>query len=169
MNARIRDALETDLPVLVSIKGPGSEAIHQDRLRDAQIGSFRYLVLTDDEKVIGFACLVYRRPSYWSDAKDETCLPQIVDLLIEEAHRGHGYGSELIRQLEKIAKDAGSKRLYIAVDPVSNPRAHALYVRLGYQPIQSVAYQKCWQFKDSRGNLHSGKDWIIDLVKELRE
>ena len=167
MNARIRDAIETDIPILAAIKGPGSEVIHYDRLRDAQKATFRYLVMLDDENVIGFACLVYQRPSYWSDANDEKYLPQIVDLQIEETHRGHGYGSEFVCQIEKIAAETRSKQLYVAVDPINNPRAHALYLRLGYQAVQSKPYRKFWRFTDSRGHLHSGEDWIIDLVKDL--
>jgi GNAT superfamily N-acetyltransferase len=167
MKIKVRDAIETDIPILTSIKGPTSEVIHSDRLRDAQNANFRYLVMTVDENVIGFACLVYQRPSYWSDANDKQCLPQIVDLQIEEAHRGRGYGSAFIYQLEKMAAEAGSNRLYLSVNSVSNPQAYALYLRLGYQPVQSKPYRKVWQFTDSRGNLHSGEDWVMDLVKEL--
>jgi len=167
MKVKVRDAVETDIPILTSVKGAASEVVHYDRLRDAQNTSFRYLVMIADESVIGFACLVYQRPSYWSDANDEQCLPQIVDLQIEEAHRGRGYGSAFIHQLEKIAAEAGSNRLYLSVNPVNNPRAYALYLRLGYQSVQSKPYRKIWQFTDSQGNLHSGEDWIIDLVKDL--
>ena len=167
MNVTVRDAIETDIAILTSIKGPASEVIHSDRLRDAQSSSFRYLVMIVEEIVIGFACLVYQRPSYWSDANDAQCLPQIVDLQIEEAHQGRGYGSTFLQQLEKMAAQAGSNRLYLSVDPVNNPRAYSLYLRLSYQPIRSEPYRKFWQFTDSRGNLHSGEDWNMDLAKEL--
>ena len=163
----IRDAIETDIPRLTSIKGPASEAIHHDRLRDAQQASFRYLVMLADEIVIGFACLVYQRPSYWSDAKNDQYLPQIVDLQIEESHQGRGYGCAFLQQLEKMAAEAGSNRLYLSVDPVNNPGALAWYRRRGYQSVHSEPYRKFWQFTDSRGTLHKGDDWIIDLVKEL--
>lgn len=167
MQLRVRDAIETDISSLVAIKGTGTEVIHQDRLRDAQDASFQYLVLLAEERVVGFACLVYRRPAYWSDATDEDHLPQIVDLQIEESQRGRGYGSAFIRLLEKLAAEAGSTHLYVGVDPVDNPRAHALYLRLGYQPLQLRPYRRVWQFTDSQGKLHRGQDWIIDLVKEL--
>jgi hypothetical protein len=58
MNVTVRDAIETDIAILTSIKGPASEVIHSDRLRDAQSSSFRYLVMIADEIVIGFVCLV---------------------------------------------------------------------------------------------------------------
>jgi GNAT superfamily N-acetyltransferase len=167
MNLCIRDALAKDVPILTAMKGSWSEAIHRDRLRDALSPGFRYLVAMTDEAVIGFSCLVYERPAYWADANDERCLPQIVDLLIEETNRSRGFGAAFVRQLEKLAREAGSRHVYLAVDPVDNPRAHTFYLRLGYQPLQSEPYQKSWRFTDSQGNVHSGKDWIIDLVKEL--
>jgi len=136
-------------------------------LRDAEKAGFRYLVLVVDESVIGFACLASRRPSYWSDANDQQHLPQIVDLQVEESHRGRGYGSEFIRLVERIATEAGNTCLYLSVDPLTNPRAHALYLRLGYRPEQSKPYRKAWQFTDSLGNIHGGEDWIVDLVKQL--
>jgi hypothetical protein len=39
---RVRDAEEADVPALIAIKGDGSEALHRDRLRDAEGSGFRY-------------------------------------------------------------------------------------------------------------------------------
>ena len=165
--ASVRPALEADIPALTDIKGLGSEAIHRERLRDAQAAGFQYLVLLADQEVIGFACLVHRRPSYWSDADDMQNLPQIVDLQVKESQRGHGYGSDFIHALERIAAEAGSAYLYLSVEPGNNRRAYALYRRLGYQPVQSKPYRKIWNFTDCQGNVHSGEDWVLDLVKPL--
>ena len=82
--------------------------------------------------MIGFACLVLRRPASWFDADDEQHLPQIVDLQVAEMHRGRGYGTAFVRAIERIAAAAGSHELYLAVEPEHNPRAFALYRRLGY-------------------------------------
>jgi GNAT superfamily N-acetyltransferase len=94
----VRDAMETDLPALTDIKGLGSEVIHRDRIRDARGQGFRYFVLLARQEIIGFACLVSRRPSYWSDAEDPQSLPQIIDLQVRESYRGQGYGSNFTRQ-----------------------------------------------------------------------
>ena len=124
--ASVRPAMEADIPALTDIKGIGSEAIHRDRLRDAQDAGFQYLVLLADQEVIGFACLVSRRPSYWSDADDMQHLPQIIDVQVKESHRGQGYGSDFIHALEHIAAEGGSKHIYLSVEPENNPRAYAL-------------------------------------------
>ena len=163
----VRDAEEADVPALTAIKGNGTEALHRDRLRDAQDIGFRYLVLLAQQEIIGFVCLVIRRPRYWSDVNDTHHLPQIVDLQVMESYRGQGYGSDFVRAIERIALEAGYGHLYISVEPLNNPRAYALYQRLGYEKIQSEPYQKIWEFQDSEGKIHRGEDWVVDLVKQL--
>ena len=163
----MRDAEEADVPALTAIKGDGTEVLHRDRLRDAQGIGFRYLVLLAGGEIIGFACLVIRRPAYWSDANDTHHLPQIVDLQVKEAQRGQGYGSDFVRAMERIASEAGYRQLYMSVEPLNNPRAYALYQRLGYQQEQSEPCQKTWEFQDSEGKLHRGEDWVVDMVKQL--
>ncbi len=163
----VRDAAEGDVPALTAIKGAGTQALHRDRLRDAQGPGFRYLVLVADDRVIGFACLIMRRPPSWSDADDRLHVPRIVDLQVQEAYRGQGYGSALVRAMERIAAAAGYRHLYLGVDPVHNPRAYALYQRLGYQPLQAQPYRKVWAFTDSAGTRHRGEDWVVDMVRPL--
>jgi GNAT superfamily N-acetyltransferase len=163
----VRDAKAADVPALTALKGIGTEALHRDRLRDAQAAGFRYLVLLAHQEIIGFACLVFRRPAYWSDGNDPHHLPQIVDLQVRESLRGQGYGSAFMREIERIAREAGSEALYIAVEPFDNPRAYTLYQRLGYEQIQSEPYQKIWEFQDSEGQVHRGEDWVVDLSKQL--
>ena len=164
-NLLVRDATENDLGELTALKN--AEALHRDRLQDAQQPTFRYVVLALQKKVIGFGCLVFVRPSSWSDAADTHHLPQIVDLLVAPSQRGRGRGTFLIQQLEQLATDQGQTKLYVTVDPIHNPRAQQLYQRLGYQALQSAPYLKHWEFIDSAGMVHAGDDWIIDLVKEL--
>jgi GNAT superfamily N-acetyltransferase len=154
-----------DLAALTQIKEP--EALHRDRIRDAQSPTFDYLALMRDGQAIGFACLVFARPGSWSDADDTTHLPQIVDIQIASTLRGQGHGTHLIRALEQLAARRGAREIFLAVDPRSNPRAFALYLRLGYEPMQDEAYLKHWEFVDSGGRLHSGDDWVVDMVKLL--
>jgi ribosomal protein S18 acetylase RimI-like enzyme len=165
----VRDADGTDITALTAIKGEGSdgEGVHQNRLRDAREGSLRYLVLLADQEIIGFACLVFRRPVYWSDASDTQHLPHIIDLQVKESQRRKGYGSAFVRAIEQIAAEAEYEQLYISVEPGDNPLAYALYLRLGFQQLQSEPYLKIWEFKDSAGKVHHGEDWVVDMVKDL--
>jgi ribosomal protein S18 acetylase RimI-like enzyme len=163
----VRQAEQADIAALVAIKGPGSEALHRDRLRDAQGPGFRYFVLLANQAVVGFACLVMRRPAYWSDAGDAEHLPQISDLQVKESQRGRGYGSALISAIERHAAATGYRELFLSVEPTDNPRAYALYLRLGYRQVQSEPYLKIWELTDSAGILHRGENWVVDLVKPL--
>ena len=110
---------------------------------------------------------MFRRPAAWSDAGDTSHLPQIVDLRVKESQRGRGYGSAFIRALERRAATAGYGQLYVCVEPMHNPRAYALYRRLGYQPLQCEPNRKRWQFTDSAGMVHRGEDRVVDMGKRL--
>lgn len=164
-NLSVRDATEADLDALVRLKP--ALAVHRDRIRDACQPSFRYLVLELEHWIIGFVCLVFVRPHYWSDGDSTEHLPTAIDFLIDPPLRGRGYGSFLLRAVEKLAAQSGSKHLYLWVDPVNNPRAYALYLRLGYQPLQEQPYQFHWEFVDSGGHRRSGDNWRLDLVKSF--
>jgi ribosomal protein S18 acetylase RimI-like enzyme len=162
----VRDAQVSDVPALAAIEG-GGEALQRDRLREAQNDNFRYLVLLEGEKVIGYSLLVFRRPSGWSDAARTDCLPQINDLKVEESRRGQGFGSAFLGEMEKLAAAAGCRQIFLAVDPLNNIRAHSLYQRLGYRQIQLEPYHDTWLFTDSDGVVHSGEEWVVDMVKDL--
>ncbi|MCC6455326.1 MAG: GNAT family N-acetyltransferase [Caldilineaceae bacterium] len=162
----VREATEADLNTLVHLKP--SPAVHRDRIRDARQPGFRYLVLELDQTIIGFVCLVFVRPRYWSDGDSVEHLPTVIDLLIDPRLRSRGYGSFFLQEVEKLAAESGSETLYLWVDAVSNPRAYGLYLRLGYQPLQEQPYRFHWEFVNSEGHRHSGDSWRVDMVKPLR-
>ena len=70
--------------------------------------------------------------------------------------------------MERIAAAEGYTHLYLSVDPLANPRAYALYQRLGYQQIQVQPYRKTWAFTDSAGQVHRGEDWLVDMRKPVQ-
>jgi GNAT superfamily N-acetyltransferase len=164
-NLAVRRATEADVDALMRLKP--SPAVHRDRLRDASQPGFHYLVLELDHRIIGFVCLVFVRPCYWSDGDSTDHLPTAIDLFIDSPLRGRGYGSFLLREVEKLTAEADGEQLYLWVDPVQNPRAYALYLRLGYQLLQEQPYQFHWEFVDSAGQWHAGDHWRVDLVKSL--
>ena len=161
---QVRDAVSGDLPSLISLKDAG--ALHRDRIEEAAATPrFRYLVLEKSQEVIGFACLVFVRPASWSDGKDTTRLPQIVDLFVSPQWRGLGYGSFFIGEIERIVAEKGIRAVYISVDFPANDRAHALYQRLGYQQLQAEPYPVHWELTDSDGSFHQGDSLVVDMRK----
>jgi GNAT superfamily N-acetyltransferase len=111
--------------------------------------------------------LVFVRPIYWSDGDSTDYLPTAIDLRIDPQYRGCGYGSWLLREVEKLAAEAGSKEFYLWVNPVDNPRAYELYLRLGYRSLQEQPYEFHWEFLNSEGHRQSGDGWRLDMVKSL--
>jgi GNAT superfamily N-acetyltransferase len=164
-NLLVRDATEADLDALVRLKP--ARTVHRDRIRDARQPGFRYLVLELDQELIGFVCLVFIRPQYWSDGGSTEYLPTAIDFIIDPQLRGRGYGSFFLQEVGKRAAQVGSTELYVWVDSVNNPRAYALYLRLGFRPLQEQPYQFHWEFLNSEGHRHSGDGWRLDMVKSL--
>jgi ribosomal protein S18 acetylase RimI-like enzyme len=158
----VRDATETDIAALTSIKGAGTEAVHFRRLSDARAGMIRYLVILLGEEPIGFGILELCRPD---DASYKT--PSISDLEIKETLRGRGYGTALLSAIEQIARASGFGKIYLQVEPVNNRRAYTLYQRLGYHAEQTQPYYSTWEFVDSTGKTQRGEEWVIDMVKQL--
>ncbi len=161
----VRDAQEADFPVLAGNYLP--ESLLCDYLRLARDSALRCLVLLRSQEIIGFSLLVFRRPEFWPSAGDTRRLPEIVALSIRQSQRGHGYGFAFMRAIEIEAAKAGHDQLWLTVAPTDNPRAYALYQRLGYQQLQTEPYHVVWEFKDSQGNTYCGEDWLVDMMKRL--
>jgi GNAT superfamily N-acetyltransferase len=79
------------------------------------------LVADVDGRIVGLAHYLFR-PSTWST--QDFCY--LEDLFVEPSERGRGVGRALIAEVERIARDAGSPRLYWTTAP-DNAIARALY------------------------------------------
>jgi GNAT superfamily N-acetyltransferase len=155
---RVRDARPEDLDALERYSPKRS--VHSDRIRDALGVNCRYLVVAWESDVLGFGLLVFAAP-------DIALLPCMIDLRIGPEFRSQGVGTFLIHGMEEIARARGSREMYVGVDPEGNERAYSLYLRLGYRPVQSKPYMNSWRLTSSDGEVHTGRDWHIDLRREL--
>jgi len=158
----VRDAKVEDLPALAALKK--TEALHRDRMHQADGKVLRYLVVEREGEVVGFGFLVLRQPPSWDAMKH---LPQMLDLFVKPELRSRGLGRALIARMEEIAREAGFGEMRVGVDPKNNPRAMQLYWRLGYVPIDPAPVEDRWEFTDSGGTVHSGAEWIIHMKKVL--
>ncbi|NLU65973.1 GNAT family N-acetyltransferase [Streptomyces sp. HNM0574] len=78
--------------------------------------------------------------------------------------RSQGIGTALIRAAEERASGRGAAGIGLGVEK-NNPRAEALYKRLGYRP--ATPYLDCWSYQDGVGVTHRVADACTFLVKEL--
>lgn len=163
---QVRDVGRTDIDVLARLKPP--VALHRDRLRDAEAGALQYCVIEAEGAIVGFGCLVFRRPATWSDAGDARNVPEIVDLFVTPEARGRGVASYFVRALEARAVARGEWTLFLAVSPQESAAAHRLYERLGYRALDPVPFRKQWAFVDLDGAQHSGSGWVIEMARDLR-
>ncbi|GAB2831294.1 GNAT family N-acetyltransferase [Streptomyces daliensis] len=76
--------------------------------------------------------------------------------------RSQGVGTGLIAAAERLARRRGCGCVGLGVEK-NNPRAEALYKRLGYRP--SVPYLDCWSYEDGSGLTHRVADACIFMVK----
>jgi GNAT superfamily N-acetyltransferase len=79
------------------------------------------LIAEKDGEIVGIAHYIFR-PSTWE--VEDFCY--LEDLYVDPRVRGGGVGRALINELEKIATQAGSKRLYWTTAP-DNEVARKLY------------------------------------------
>ena len=158
----VRDATGADLAALCRVRNvPG---IHAQHLDTADGVGLRFLVYEHDGQIQAVAMLRLRAAGSSVDAAPT---PRISDLYVAPRHRSRGIGSAFITAMEDIAAAAGHTAMYIGVDPVSNPRALALYRRLGYAPASSEPHRIEALFYDDAGVPTERTYWRLDLFKVL--
>ncbi|MFD5159942.1 GNAT family N-acetyltransferase [Streptomyces hawaiiensis] len=91
--------------------------------------------------------------------------PEINGLLVWPASlRSRGIGTALVLAAERLARERGIGVMGLGVG-AGNPRAAALYARLGYLP--TVAYVDRWARLDRDGVRRERTDPCVFLVKAL--
>lgn len=92
--------------------------------------------------------------------------PEISGLgLSPEALRSERTVTALVEAAEALVRERGHVSVGLGVEK-NNPRAEALYGRLGYRP--SLAYLACWSYEDASGMTHQVADACTFMYKPLR-
>ncbi len=157
----IRDATPSDIGALTKVRNAPTQ-LHR-YLNEADGEGIRFLVYERDNEIRGFAMLFLRQPSQGSP---KSHIPKISDLYVAQRFRSMGIGTIMIARMEALVATYGHNVMHVGVDPVDNPRALALYERLGYMPID-VPQQKKAIFYDEVGNATEKEYWNINLKKQL--
>lgn len=108
-----------------------------------------FLVAHRDSPVLGY---LIARP----DKDDKRCI-EIASIAVCDQVRGGGIGTRLITELMGLARERGAKRLSLEVS-VLNPRAQALYRRLGFAPQRVI--------ESYYGSGEHGVRMVLDLEKQ---
>src|ERR1035441_8102637 len=81
--------------------------------------------------------------------------------------RSRGIGTAIIRAAEALARERGCGQIGLGVDD-DNPRAAALYLRLGYQET-GYRYLDRYYYLEDHGHRHDVADPARFLVKDLKD
>ncbi len=109
----------------------GREALAACRARVAETGGHA-LVAELDGQVVGHIFVWFETAGVYI-REELRRHAHVADLFVREAARGHGIGTAMLAEAERLARVAGVKRITIGV-LVGNDGAQALYRREGYRP-----------------------------------
>ena len=131
--AAIRDCTEQDFDQVVSLLRqlwPDVSLNTEDLRKVYQKGlnsdSENYLCATLDSEIIGFCTLVVNN-SLWQQGN----LGCIEELVVDEAHRGKGIGSDLLNRIIELAKSRGCRG--VVLDSAFHRRtSHRFYEKRGF-------------------------------------
>ena len=155
----IRAATPTDLPQLLGIKP--DDALHRERLDRQTRGDVTYLIAeVTGQPIMGYLLVKWRGDSRHSE------FPMLEDLLVRPPFRSRGIGARLIGHAEILCRARGITRLGLGVNPTDNPRALALYERLGYKDAGEPPRYDVYAVTDETGQRRLYEDRWILLTKD---
>jgi ribosomal protein S18 acetylase RimI-like enzyme len=155
----IRDCTGDDLDLLERRMPTGGTDAHRHHFRRQQAGIRTDLIAWADEEPVG-GCLIC-----WDGcvaAETRAAMPGAVEICNVHVHpgaRGGGVGTALLYQAEQRIAARGIIRCVVSV-ATDNPRAAALYTRLGYTDtgVSSIARYPYGGVEVVEYNLALGKD-----------
>ena len=154
------DVLEHFMP------SPSVDGHHAARFARQEAGDSSYLVPWLDGRPVGHAEVRWTGCEAPEVRAAHPGCPEINGLFVWPASlRSRGIGASLIRTAERLAQERGIEAMGLGVGD-DNPRAAALYARLGYRP--TVAYVDRWAYLDAEGVRQERADSCLFLVKALR-
>ncbi|MFG3258409.1 GNAT family N-acetyltransferase [Streptomyces sp. NPDC048172] len=163
---RISECREEDVELLDKhMPSPGAVSSHQRRYARQRAGEGTFLVAWRHEVPVGSCEVRWEGCAAPEVQAVHADCPEVNGLGVwPETLRSLGIGTELIREAERLASGRGCTRIGLGVER-NNPRARALYRRLGYHP--TTPYLDCWSYEDGVGVTHRVADACTFMVKNL--
>ncbi|NUP65406.1 MAG: GNAT family N-acetyltransferase [Nonomuraea sp.] len=144
------------------IPSPGATSFHARRFARQEAGDCTYLLAWLEGRPVGHTEMRWIGCDAPEVAVD---CPEIGGLGVWPEHlRSRGIGTQLIRAAEELARERALPLVGIGVGR-DNPRAAALYARLGYRPVTD--YLDRYTYVDTDGAERECIDACTFLVKEL--
>ncbi|MET9858001.1 GNAT family N-acetyltransferase [Streptomyces smyrnaeus] len=163
---RISQCREEDLELLdqhMPFRGAASH--HGARYARQQEGRATFLVAWRERRPVGSCEVRWEGCAAPEVRAAHPGCPEVNGLGVwPETLRSLGVGTALIHEAERLATGRGCQAIGLGVEK-NNPRASALYSRLGYRA--SLPYLDCWSYQDGAGVAHRVADACVFMVKPL--
>lgn len=163
----IRPCQEDDLTLLrTHLPTPGQPDRHTIRFERQQRGHGTFLIAWAGDLPVAAGEILWGGCSAPEINQHYPDCPELNGLEVWPPElRSQGIGTTLIVAAEDLARQRGYHRIGLGVTD-DNPRAAALYLRLGYQET-GRHYLDRYQYTDSNGTRHDVADPARFLVKHL--
>lgn len=155
MDLQVRPCTIADVAVMRDAQPVGAD-LAATFFQAQQAGGVVYLIAWDGPEPLGSGVLV-------TGAGGGT--PQLKNLNVRVAQRSRGVGSALIRAAEELCRERGAGQMEVGVG-TDNPRARALYERLGYRGTGEQA-TVTYQYLDDAGHRRTATETSEQLVRRL--
>lgn len=154
----VRRCGEEDVAVLAEVQPPGS-LLAETFFARQQAGELTYLVGWVGDCPAGTGVLTS------AASLGSTRRAELKNLHVREGFRGAGVGTAIVLAAEEHAAAGGIEVVAIGV-ALDNPRARALYERLGYLGT-GVVTETTYTYIDSDGAEHSATEQDEEFVKGI--
>ena len=113
-----------------------ASAYHEELLERLAKRDGRVILAEEDGEVLAaMGFVVQTDAAYVVESVREYAV--VTDLVVDARFRGRGIGQMLLREAERLAREAGLKRLTIAA-LVANERAERTYREFGFEPYVTI-------------------------------
>ena len=113
-----------------------ASAYHEELLERLAKRDGRVILAEEDGEVLAaMGFVVQTDAAYMVESVREYAV--VTDLVVDARFRGRGIGQMLLREAERLAREAGLKRLTIAA-LVANERAERTYREFGFEPYVTI-------------------------------
>ncbi|MFD9893370.1 GNAT family N-acetyltransferase [Amycolatopsis sp. NPDC059027] len=162
----IRECRADDVPLLEThLPSPGANRYHEARYRRQAENTSTFLVAWDGDRPVAVGEIRWNGCAAPEVRASFPGCPEINGLDVAEDRRSRGIGTALLATAETCARNRGYHHIGLGVDD-DNPRAAALYLRLGYRET-GCRYLDRYSYVDADGSSHDVADPARFLVKDL--
>ena len=163
----IRPLAQDEIPLLdAHLDADRLAGRHHDRFTQQQDGRLTYLIAWLDGIPVGHMMVRWEgtTDAYVADRISDCA--HVEDLFVMPELRSRGIGTQILAYGERLAAECEFAKIGLAVG-TDNPRARALYERLGYVDTGFGAFEIGGTYTDIHGNVREWREVCEYLVKRL--